>query len=115
MTLNEAPRAAVADVVVGDDAYLWLEAVDGEGVLDWAQRHSEPTLARLSGERFEQMRAEALEVFDADTRIPGVSRQGEYLYNFWRDADHPRGSGGAPPWRSIARTPRSGTLSSMSM
>jgi prolyl oligopeptidase len=91
MTLNEAPRAAVADVVVGDDPYLWLEAVDGEEVLDWAQRHNGPTLARLSGERFEQMRAEALDVFDADTRIPGVGRRGEYLYNFWRDAGHPRG------------------------
>jgi prolyl oligopeptidase len=91
MTLNEAARAAVADVVVGDDSYLWLEAVDGEEVLDWAQRQNEPTLARLSGERFEQMRAEALDVFEADSRIPGVSRQGEYLYNFWRDAGHPRG------------------------
>jgi len=91
MTLNEAPRAAVADVVVGDDPYLWLEAVDGEEVLDWAQRHNGPTLARLSGERFEQMRAEALDVFDADTRIPGGGRRGEDLDNFWRDAGHPRG------------------------
>jgi prolyl oligopeptidase len=91
MTLNEGPRAAVADVVVGADSYLWLEAVDGEEVLDWAQRHNESTLARLSGERFEQMRAEALDVLEADTRIPGVSRQGEYLYNFWRDPGHPRG------------------------
>jgi prolyl oligopeptidase len=91
MTLNEAPRAAVADVVVGDDPYLWLEAVDGGEVLDWAQRHNGPTLARLSGERFEQMRADVLDILDSDTRIPGVSRCGEYLYNFWRDAGHPRG------------------------
>jgi hypothetical protein len=34
MTLNEVPRAAVADVVLGDDPYLWLEAVGGEEVLD---------------------------------------------------------------------------------
>jgi prolyl oligopeptidase len=91
MTLNEVPRAAVADVVVGDDPYLWLEAVGGEEVLDWAQRHNGPTLARLSGERFEQMRADVLDILDSDTRIPGVSRCGEYLYNFWRDAGHPRG------------------------
>jgi len=76
---------------MGDDPYLWLEAVDGEQVLDWVRRHNEPTLARLSGERFEQMRAEVLDVLDADTQIPGVARQGEYLYNFWRDAGHPRG------------------------
>jgi hypothetical protein len=46
MTLNEAQRAAVADVVVGDDPYLWLEAVDGEEALDWVERHNGPTLAR---------------------------------------------------------------------
>ncbi|MDT5184418.1 MAG: prolyl oligopeptidase [Mycobacterium sp.] len=91
MLLNEPRPAAVADGVVGDDPYLWLEAVDGDEALDWVERHNGPTLARLSGERFEQMRAEALDVFDADTRIPGVERCGEYLYNFWRDAGHPRG------------------------
>jgi hypothetical protein len=66
MTLNEAPRAAVADVVVGDDSYLWLEAVDGEEVQDWVERHNGPTLARLSGERFEQMRADVLDILDSD-------------------------------------------------
>jgi prolyl oligopeptidase len=76
---------------MGDDPYLWLEVVDGEQALDWVGRHNGPTLARLSGERFEQMRAEVLDVLDADTRIPGVGRWGEYLYNFWRDAGHPRG------------------------
>jgi prolyl oligopeptidase len=91
MTLNEAQRVAVADVVVGDDPYLWLEAVDGDEALEWVERHNGPTLARLSGERFEQMRADVLDILDSDTRIPGVSRCGEYLYNFWRDAGHPRG------------------------
>jgi prolyl oligopeptidase len=74
-----------------DDPYSWLEATDDEQVLEWVQRHNGPTLARLSGERFEQMRAQALEVFDSDDRIPGVTREGEYLYNFWRDASRPRG------------------------
>jgi prolyl oligopeptidase PreP (S9A serine peptidase family) len=41
-------------------------------------------------------RAEALDMLDADTRIPPVSRCGEYLYNFWRDASRPRGV-----WRRI--------------
>jgi prolyl oligopeptidase len=76
---------------MGGDPYLWLEATDGEQVLDWVQRHNGPTLTRLCGERFERMRAEVLEVLDADTRIPVVRRRGEYLYNFWRDAGRPRG------------------------
>ena len=48
-------------------------------------------LAELGGDRFEQMRAEALEVLDTDARIPYVRRRGDYLYNFWRDAASPRG------------------------
>jgi prolyl oligopeptidase family protein len=72
--------------VMADDPYLWLETIDGAEALDWVERHNRPTLARLSGYRFEQMRVEALEVFDADTRIPMVARSGEYLYNFRRDA-----------------------------
>jgi prolyl oligopeptidase len=78
-------------VPVADDPYLWLEDITGDDALDWVRKHNEPTLAELGGDRFEQMRAEALEVLDTDARIPYVLRRGEYLYNFWRDADNPRG------------------------
>ncbi len=76
-------------VPVSDDPYLWLEDITGDDALDWVRRHNEPTIAEFSGERFEQMRAEALEVLDTDTRIPYVRRRGDYLYNFWRDAANP--------------------------
>ena len=77
--------------VLGGDRYLWLEDLNGEQVFDWARQCSELTSAELSGERFERMRAEALEVADSGDRIPGVSRHGEYLYNYWIDAGQPRG------------------------
>jgi prolyl oligopeptidase len=76
---------------MADDPYLWLEDITGEDALAWVRRHNEPTLAELCEQRFEQMRAEALEVLDTDARIPYVRRRGEYLYNFWRDAANPRG------------------------
>ena len=76
---------------MADDPYLWLEDIGGDDALDWVRRHNEPTIAELRDERFEQMRAEALEVLDTDARIPYVRRRGEYLYNFWRDAANPRG------------------------
>src|SRR5690606_9423077 len=31
------------------------------------------------------------EILDSDERIPFVVKRGEYYYNFWRDAKHPRG------------------------
>jgi prolyl oligopeptidase len=73
------------------DPFLWLEDITGDDALDWVRRHNEPTLAELRGERFEQMRTEALEVLDTDARIPYVRRRGDWLYNFWRDAANPRG------------------------
>ena len=75
----------------GTDQYLWLEDVSGDVALDWVRAHNEPTIAELGGERFEEMRREALEVLDTDSRIPYVRRRGEHLYNFWRDAANPRG------------------------
>ncbi|MCV7025662.1 S9 family peptidase [Mycolicibacterium novocastrense] len=74
-----------------EDPYLWLEDITGDDALNWVRKHNEPTIARFGGERFEQMRREALEVLDTDARIPYVRRRGDHLYNFWRDADHPRG------------------------
>ena len=78
-------------VPVDSDPHLWLEDITGDDALKWVEAHNEPTLADLGGERFEQMRTEALEVLDTDSRIPYVRRRGEYLYNFWRDATNPRG------------------------
>lgn len=74
-----------------DDPQLWLEDITGDDALEWVRRHNEPTLDELGGERFEQMRAEALEILDTDARIPYVRRRGDYLYNYWRDGTHPRG------------------------
>ncbi len=76
---------------VDDDPQLWLEDITGDDALEWVRRHNEPTLDELGGERFEQMRAEALEILDTDAGSPYVRRRGGYLYNYWRDGAHPRG------------------------
>jgi prolyl oligopeptidase len=73
------------------DPYLWLEDILGDQPLDWVRARNEPTVAEFSGEEFERMRTEALEVLDTDARIPYVRRRGDHLYNFWRDAANPRG------------------------
>ena len=75
-----------------DDPYLWLEDVTGDEALDGVRAHNEPTVDDLTGStRFEELRAGALEVLDTDDRIPYVRRRGDHLYNYWRDADHPKG------------------------
>lgn len=75
-----------------DDPYGWLEEITGDSALAWVrERNAETVAARTGSDRFERLRAEIREVADADDRIPYVGRRGEYLYNFWRDAEHPRG------------------------
>ena len=74
------------------DSYLWLEDVTGEAALDWVRARNAETAAELTGsERFGELRAQLRAVLDADDRIPYVRRRGELLYNFWQDAEHPRG------------------------
>ncbi len=74
------------------DPYLWLEDVTGERALDWVRARNAETVAALTGgERFETTRNRLLEVLDADDRIPYPRRRGEFFYNFWQDAAHPRG------------------------
>ncbi|WP_156758262.1 prolyl oligopeptidase family serine peptidase [Actinokineospora pegani] len=91
------------------DPYLWLEDVTGDKALDWVkQRNAEAVSALTGGERFEQIRTGLREVLDADDRIPYPRRRGEFLYNFWQDATHPKGvwrrttleeyRGGDPAW-----------------
>ncbi|GLY66316.1 prolyl oligopeptidase [Amycolatopsis taiwanensis] len=64
----------------------------GERALTWVRARNAETVGELTGgERFERLRAELREVLDADDRIPYVRRRGEFFYNFWQDAQHPRG------------------------
>ncbi|WP_411104127.1 prolyl oligopeptidase family serine peptidase [Streptomyces sp. cmx-4-9] len=78
-----------------EDAYVWLEDVEGPAALQWvAERNAETTAALAAGPGFAELpelTARLREVLDAADRIPYTRRRGRYLYNFWRDADHVRG------------------------
>lgn len=65
-----------------------LELIDSPSALEWARAWSQATQERWSNDALQHSIHEAL---DTDARIPYVTRRGKYLYNFWRDRDHPRG------------------------
>ncbi|MBF5002045.1 S9 family peptidase [Nocardia sp. BSTN01] len=74
------------------DPYLWLEDVTGERALSWARAHNEVVIERFAtSDRFDALDHRILAMLDTDTRIPYPTRRGRWLYNFWRDAEHPRG------------------------
>lgn len=74
------------------DPYLWLEEVMGERALVWvAERNIASSDELAESEEFKEISSRLLSIFDSDERIPGVVKMGEYYYNFWRDANNPRG------------------------
>ncbi|HDP95362.1 MAG TPA: S9 family peptidase [Candidatus Aminicenantes bacterium] len=75
-----------------EDPYLWLEEVLGGPALTWVRAcNAASSLELASGKDFQQLKEELRKIMDSNARIPFVSKRGEYYYNFWRDAKHPRG------------------------
>jgi len=81
---------AVADVLA--DPYQWLEDIDSDKSLVWVRGQNEETARRLkSNPEFAALHRDALTVLNSSSRIPQVNQRGEFLYNYWRDDEHPRG------------------------
>jgi prolyl oligopeptidase len=75
-----------------NDPYLWLEDVGGDKALGWVRaRNAVAEKEFMADPRYEPLRRQLLDIFDSKERIPLVQRYGDQLYNFWRDAEHPRG------------------------
>jgi len=94
------------------DPYVWLEEVEGEEALAWATERSAATLAELSARPdYGPIYDDVLAILNSDDRIAYPTIRGEMLYNFWQDADHPRGIyrratwedylGGEPTWETV--------------
>ena len=74
------------------DPYRWLEEVQGERALAWVRERNQAARAVLEAQpRFAAMRDGFRAILDSRDKIPYVTRRGDALYNFWRDAEHPRG------------------------
>jgi prolyl oligopeptidase len=74
-----------------EDEWLWLEDIYGEKPLAWVAEQNDRTLAELDAGSMARLRRETLDILDATDRIPLVTRHGDFLYNFWRDEQHPKG------------------------
>jgi prolyl oligopeptidase len=92
LALLLAARLAVAAPPADmPDPHRWLEEVDGERALAWV-RAQQPTLDPvLQSPGFARLEAELAEVMAAPARLAPAAQLGRHVYNFWRDAEHPRG------------------------
>jgi prolyl oligopeptidase len=87
--LQPDPRPTLA--APDDDPYLWLEEIDGSRALAWVEAQNAATLEAYADGRFAADRDGLKAALDRPDKIAGVTRRGGLLYNFWQDAEYPRG------------------------
>ncbi|MEP6745616.1 MAG: S9 family peptidase, partial [Gemmatimonadota bacterium] len=113
-TVMAAPIAAQGAPTVGatDDPFLWLEEVEGPRALEWVTQRNAATLAELGNDPlFGTLEREVLAILNSRERIVYPTVRGEFAYNYWTDAEHPRGYYrrsplsaylvGAPVWETV--------------
>ncbi|HEY0282026.1 MAG TPA: hypothetical protein VGC27_05330, partial [Rhizomicrobium sp.] len=75
-----------------EDPYIWLEEVHGAGPLAWVAEQNKKSLGVLKSDpRYRTNYDSILEVLDATDRIPYGWLDHQYVFNFWQDAEHPKG------------------------
>ncbi|WP_405371833.1 MULTISPECIES: prolyl oligopeptidase family protein [unclassified Microbacterium] len=80
------------------DPFLWLEDISGPDAAGWAADRTAETEARFAGEPRTDLQGRLTRILDDPDRLVVPSRHGDLMYDFWRDADHPRGL-----WRRTSR------------
>ena len=75
-----------------DDPHLWLEGVEDDAAMDWVKEQNATTVESVAqDDDFLALQNQLKTIYDSKDRIPYVSKQGDFFYNFWRDTEHPRG------------------------
>lgn len=78
----------------------WLEDLEGERARAWVEQRNAETLAALGGEELTGLAHDLEALLDNPDRIPAVGARHGMLYNFWLDAEHPRGIWRRTTWES---------------
>ena len=75
-----------------EDPFLWLEDVEGEKAMAWVKGQNKTSVEALAAHpRFDPIYQSSLDILNSDDRIPYVAIRGDYVYNFWQDADNEKG------------------------
>src|SRR5690349_537421 len=85
--MDPRPTIEAAD----DDPYLWLEEIDGARALAWVETQHAATRARSGDRRFDADRDALAALYDPPGTLQVTARRGAKVFNFWKDAEHPRG------------------------
>jgi len=111
MTTTAAAQGAPA-AATSDDPFLWLEDVEGPRALEWVTAHNTATLTELGRDPlFATLESQVLAILNSRDRIVYPTVRGAFAYNYWTDAEHPRGYyrrspleaylAGTPTWETV--------------
>jgi prolyl oligopeptidase len=106
---RQQPTSPAADTI---DAFRWLEDVESPRSLAWVRAQDSTTMKALGTDpHYGPLYDRSLEILDSHDRIVYPEIMGDEIYNFWQDADHPRGIwrrtswddylGGQPQWQTV--------------
>ncbi|WP_081933747.1 prolyl oligopeptidase family protein [Massilia sp. 9096] len=74
------------------DPNLWLEDIDSTRALGWVGDRNREAEAELTADaHYAPLKTELKTILDSKERIPYIAMHGDWYYNFWKDAEHPRG------------------------
>jgi prolyl oligopeptidase len=73
------------------DPYLWLEETNSVRARAWVNARNDEALRKFGDTRFVADRDALAAIYGSPGNIPFVQRSGGRLFNFWKDARHPRG------------------------
>jgi prolyl oligopeptidase PreP (S9A serine peptidase family) len=97
--MNGARRSGPSSAAASEDPYLWLEEITGDRALAWVNEQNDRSVGALSAKPiFKELRARFRSILDSEQKIESPLVLGDHFYNFWKDAEHPRGV-----WRRASR------------
>ncbi|GHG56875.1 prolyl oligopeptidase [Flavimobilis marinus] len=85
------------------DPFLWLEEVEGTAALEWVTARNAEARAALVDDAFVRTQTAVRDVLDSQDKIAHVRQVGDFLYNLWQDAEHPRGLWRRTTWEQYER------------
>lgn len=82
------------------DPFLWLEDIDSDRSMQFVTQHNAATLDVISKQpEYQNIYDAALAIVNSEDRLIYPSVYGDFVYNFWQDAEHERGI-----WRRISKS-----------
>lgn len=75
-----------------DQDYQWLEDLESEKALNWVKDQNARSLSAIRAYKdYPLFKEEAAKILEAKDKIPYGRILGDFVYNFWQDAEHVRG------------------------